>query len=41
MVPLVAMEEEANSGNEGYEGKESKSFCSRGRSLNSGNPVRN
>ena len=34
MVPLVVREEAANSGNEGYEGKESKSTCNGGRSLN-------
>ena len=41
MVPLVAREQKANSGNEGYEGKESKSICSGGRSLNCGRPERN
>ena len=34
MVPLVAREEAASSENEGYEGKESKSICNGGRSLN-------
>ena len=31
VVPLVAKEEEANRGNEYYEGKESKLICSGGR----------
>ena len=41
VVPLEAREEAANRGNEGYEGKESKSICSGGRSLNCGSPSRN
>ena len=41
MVLLVAREEEANSGNEGYERKESKSICNDGRSLNCRSPARN
>ena len=41
VVPLVVREEKANSGNEDYEGKESKSTCSGGRSLNCGSPARN
>ena len=41
VVPLVAREEKANSGDEGYEGKESKLICSGGRSLNWGSPARN
>ena len=35
------IEEKANSGIEGYEGKESKSICSGDRSLNCGSPARN
>ena len=41
MVPLMAREEKANSGNKGYEGKELKSICSGRRSLNYGSPARN
>ena len=41
VVPLVAREEAADSWNEGYEGKESKSTCSGGRSLNCVSPARN
>ena len=37
----MAREEAAVSGSEGYEGKESKSICSGGRSLNWGSPTRN
>ena len=41
MVPLEVKEEAAYRGNEGYEGKESKSICSGGRSLNCESPTRN
>ena len=41
MVPLVARAEAANHENEGYDGKESKSICCGGRSLNCGSPSRN
>ena len=41
VVLLVAREEAANSKNEGYEGKESKSTCNGGRSLNWWSPARN
>ena len=34
MVPLAAREEKANSEDEDYEGKESKSICNGGRLLN-------
>ena len=41
VVQLVAWEEEANRGNEGYGGKESESIWSGGKSLKCGSPARN